>query len=287
MFTPFYHSLIRKYVVLMGTTLNNIKISKMDSSGEKTSYLKVPVSYSPKDKMLARVIQDKNLDRQSATIPLPMISFEIVKIQYDPDRKLPTINRTYNKVSDQKQSYQYNPVAYNISFKVYVYSKNVEDGTKIVEQILPYYTPDWTTTCELIPEMNVVQDIPIILTNVEGPDDKYSGEYVDRRTIIWTFDFLLKGYFYGPVKKSNIIRFVDTNFYIPNVPEGQLQTAVGETEIEEKLRVRPGVTANNIPVNWYGKPNNTLDTLPYTEIDVNMDFGYINEIFSKEDLANE
>lgn len=287
MFTPFYHSLIRKYVVLMGTTMNNIKISKTNSSGEITSYLKVPVTYAPKDKMLARVIQDPSLDSPSATIPLPMISFEIIKIQYDPDRKLPTINRTYVKSEDQNQNYQYNPVAYNISFKAYIYSKNVEDGTKIVEQVLPYYAPDWTTTCELIPEMNVVQDIPIILTNVEGPEDKYSGEYADRRTIIWTFDFLLKGYFYGPVKKSNIIRFVDTNFYIPDVPEGQLQAAVGETEIEEKLRVRPGVTANNIPVNWYGKPNNTLNTLPYTEIDVNMDFGYINEIFSKEDLANE
>lgn len=287
MFAPFYHSLLRKYVVLMGTTMNNIKISRTDSSGNVTSYSKVPVSYSPKDKMLARVIQDPAIDRQSATIPLPMISFEIVKIQYDPDRKLPTINRTYNKIIDQtttKQNYQYNPVAYNINFKAYVYSKNVEDGTKIVEQILPYYTPDWTTTCELIPEMNVIQDIPIILTNVEGPEDKYSGQFADKRTIIWTFDFLLKGYFYGPVKKSNIIKFVDVNFYTPNVEEGQLQTAVGETEIEEKLRVRPGVTANNIPVNYYGKPNNSLDTLPYTEIDVNMDFGYINEIFSKEEI---
>ena len=289
MFTPFYHSLIRKYVVLMGTTLNNIRITKQDSTGNVTQSIKVPVTYSPKDKMLARVLQDPKLDFQSATIPLPMISFEIVKILYDGDRKLPTINRTYNKIEDgttKKQNYQYNPVAYNIQFKAYVYCKNVEDGTKIVEQILPYYTPDWTTTCELIPEMNVVQDIPIILTNVEGPDDKYEGEYAKRRTIIWTFDFLLKGYFYGPVKKSSVIKFVDLNFYTPNTQEGYIINAVGETEIAEKLVIRPGVTANNDPVNYYGKPSNTLNTLPYTEIDVNMDFGYINEIYTQEEIEN-
>ena len=132
--TPFYFSLIRKYVILVGTLFNNIRITKDNAAGTQISLIKVPITYAPKDKMLARVIQDTALDRQTATIPLPAISFEMGKMQYDAERKLPTINRVSVKdsTSSNKLKYQYNPVPYNINFQVNIYAKNAEDGTKII-----------------------------------------------------------------------------------------------------------------------------------------------------------
>ena len=170
---PFYFSLIRKYVILMGTLLNDIRITRTDSSGNVTSLLKVPITYAAKDKMLARVIQDPAIDRPSATTPLPMISFEMGKMDYDGTRKLNTIGKVSVKDADNPSvfKYQYNPVPYNIQFKVFVYAKNAEDGTKIIEQILPYFTPDWTTTVNLIPEVNVTMDIPIVLNNISYSDN--------------------------------------------------------------------------------------------------------------------
>jgi len=284
---PFYFSLIRKYVILMGTLLNNIRITRTDKNGNVVNLLKVPITYAPKDKMLARVMQDPALDRNTATLPLPMISFEMGEMKYDGNRKLDTINRVVVKSTatgeTSKFKYQYNPVPYNIGFKVYIYAKNVEDGTKIIEQILPFFTPDWTTTCNLIPEMEIAMDIPIVLTNIDY-NDKYDGEFKDRRMIIWSLDFLLKGYFYGPVKKTGIIKFINLNFFIPPVADGKLPDAVGNTSIAEKITIQPGLDANGDPINYTGKPNTNLGTVPYLEIESTDDYGFITMVYEQDEI---
>lgn len=283
--TPFYFSLLRKYVILVGTLFNNIKITRTDSSGNQTALLKVPITYAPKDKMLARVIQDTAIDRQTATIPLPAISFEMGKMTYDGTRKLNTIGKVSVKdaTDASKFKYQYNPVPYNIEFKVYIYAKNAEDGTKIIEQILPYFTPDWTTTVNLIPEVEVTMDIPVTLNNI-GYSDTYDGDFKDRRAIIWTLDLVLKGYLYGPVKKSGIIKFINTNFYIPNVDDGKIPTVVGNSTIQEKITIQPGLTANGDPVNYFGGPNNSINTIPYSEIEISDDYGFITQIYNTDEI---
>jgi len=280
---PFYFSLIRKYVILMGTLLNNIRITRTDSSGNVTALLEVPITYAAKDKMLARVLQDPALDKTNAVPAMPMISFEMGKMTYDGSRKLNTIGKVSVKDPDDmsKFKYQYNPVPYNIEFKAYIYVKNAEDGTKIIEQILPYFTPDWTTTVNLIPEVNVTMDIPIILNNI-NMFDKYDGAYKDRRAIIWELDFTLKGYIYGPVKSSGIIKFIRTQFYIPSTntaAEGR-----GITPMAEKVTIQPGLDANGNPINYYGQPNNSLGTLPYTEINADDDYGFITQVYNTEEI---
>jgi hypothetical protein len=207
-----------------------------------------------------------------------MISFEIKNMYYDRDRKLNTIGRISSRDStnDDRFQYQYNPVPYNIDFSVFVYTKHTEDGTKIIEQILPYFTPDWTTTVNLIPEMNITMDIPILLNRIQYTDT-YDGAYQQRRAIIWELQLTLKGYLYGPVKKSNIIKFVETNF---RIPDDSIATAVGNTDIDERVTVQPGLTANGTPT------SNVSLTVPYTEIDINDDFGYITRIFNQDEIDN-
>ena len=282
---PFYFSLIRKYVILMGTLVNNIRITRTDKSGNVTALLKVPVTYAPKDKMLARVMQDPGIDRPTAVAPLPLISFEMGQMKYDGSRKLPTINRLAVKdtTSSSKFKYQYNPVPYNIEFKMFIYAKNAEDGTKIIEQILPYFTPDWTTTVNLIPEVDVVMDIPIILNNISYSDN-YDQAFKERRAIVWTLDFILKGYIYGPVKKSGVIKFVETNFYLPSTPDGKIIDAVGNTELGERITIQPGLSNTGGPINYYGGPNANTGTVPYAEIEVTDDFGYITQIYNSDEI---
>ena len=126
-------------------------------------------------------------------------------------------------------------------------------------------------------------DLPIILNNISYSDN-YDGDFKERRAIIWTLDLELKGYLYGPVKKSNIIKFVNTNFYIPNVDDGKLQTAVGNTAIIEKVTVQPGLAANGDPINYYGQPNTSLGTVAYTDIEVSDDFGYITQVYNTDEI---
>lgn len=282
---PFYFSLIRKYVILMGTLLNDIRITRTDKDGNVTSLLKVPITYAAKDKMLARVIQDPSIDRPSATTPLPMISFEMGKMAYDGARKLNTIGKVSVKDPDNvsKFKYQYNPVPYNIQFKAFIYAKNAEDGTKIIEQILPYFTPDWTTTVNLIPEVEVTMDIPIVLNNISYTDN-YDGAYENRRAIIWELDFTLKGYIYGPVKTSGIIKFIKTNFYIPSVADGKLADAKGVTPVAERVTIQPGLDANGNPITYTGKPNANTGTIPYIEINAEDDYGFITQIYNFDEI---
>ena len=283
--SPFYFSLIRKYVILTGTLFNNIRITRTNKNNEVTTLLKVPITYAPKDKMLARVLQDPNIDRPTAVAPLPFMSFEMGKMRYDGDRKLPTTGRSSvkNPTSVNKLKYQYNPVPYDIDFKVYIYAKNADDGTKIIEQILPYFTPDWTTTVNLIPEMEITMDIPIILNNI-GYSDNYDGSFKERRAIIWELDLTLKGYLYGPVKSGGIIKFVNVNFFIPDVPDGKLVDAVGNTEIAEKITIQPGLAANGATINYYGQPNTSLGTIPYNEIDIDDDYGFITMVYNQDEI---
>ncbi len=281
--SPFYFGLIRKYVILMGTLLNQIRITRTNAAGDVTALLRVPITYAPKDKMLARITQDPGLDAQSAVAPLPMISFEMGKMVYDGSRKLNTVGKVSVKdaTDADKFKYQYNPVPYNIDFKVFIYAKNAEDGTKIIEQILPYFTPDWTTTCNLIPEVNVTMDIPIILNNISYSDN-YDGAYTERRAIIWQLDFVLKGYLYGPVKSSGIIKFVRTQFYIPST--NTAAQGRGITQMAEKVTVQPGLDANGNPINYYGGPNANTGTVPYIEINSDDDYGFITQIYNTDEI---
>ena len=265
----FYFSLIRKYVILVGTLFNDIRITREDKNGNVVDLLKVPLSYAPKEKMLARFENDPDIDRPFATL-LPRMSFEQISMEYDGSRKLPTVGKIVVKDPDNpnKLKYQYNPVPYDLKFRLYVYVKNAEDGTKIIEQILPFFTPEWTVTVRLIQEMNVTMDIPVILDDI-GIEDSYNGNFQDRRALIWTLEFTVKGYIYGPIKKTAIIKFANTNFYIPSVPDGQLNTAVGNTDPVERVTIRPGLTANGQPT------SNLANSISLSEIEADDDFGFI------------
>lgn len=261
----FYFQTIRKYVTLFGTLFNEIAITRESESGHLEALIKVPVTYAPKEKMLARLQMDPDIDRPSATVTLPYISFEMTDVQYDSSRKLNTIGRIAVKDVDSpsKFKYQYNPVPYNFGFRLYIYVKNAEDGTKIVEQILPFFTPDFTAHVNLIPEMNVNMEIPVILNSV-SQDDTYEGNFIERRAIIWTLDFTVKGYIYGPVKKSAIIKFANTVFYVPSDFTKALETPFSSYTV-----ITPGLTVD-------GQPTSNAD-LSISPLDINVDddFGYV------------
>jgi hypothetical protein len=265
--TPFYFSSIRKYIILFGTLFNNIHITRINSEGEVTLVEKVPITYGPKEKMLARVVQDPNIDRQTAVYPLPMLSFEMTGFNYDGSRKLQTVNKiaVINPDDKAKNKYQYSPVPYNIGFRLSVLVKNAEDGNKIVEQILPYFTPDWTTSVHLIPEMNVTMDIPVILNSV-NIEDVYEGDFRDRRSLVWNLDFTLKGYLYGPVKTAKIIKFSNTEFFVSNTTP---ILANNTNPIAVTIQVQPGLLANGSPT------SNSNLSIPVTEITATDDYGFV------------
>jgi hypothetical protein len=216
----FYHQTIRKYVALFGTLFNDINIEKKDSGGNVLSRQKVPISYGPKQKFLIRLREDPSLDRQVA-IQLPRLGFEMSGIAYDPIRKLNTIGALTHKESingERNIKKMFNPSPYILDFSLYAFVENAEDGTQILEQILPFFTPEFNVSVNILTEMGIKLDIPIVLQSATS-EDSYEGEFSARRTIVWTINFMLKGFIYPDIKSGqSIIKSVEIAFK-ETVPE--------------------------------------------------------------------
>ena len=209
----FYHETIRKMVVSFGTIFNNIQIVKKNNSGVVTQSLKVPLAYGPKQKFLTRIREDASLNKSTA-ITLPRIAFEISTISYDPARKLNRITKMKKVSSGSKSKLQtqFMPVPYNIDFQLFVMSKSGDDALQIIEQILPFFQPEYTITINDNVEMNQKRDVPIVLTGIDY-EDNYEGDFVSRRAIIYTLSFTAKFYLYGTVTKQSIIKSVQVDQY--------------------------------------------------------------------------
>ena len=209
----FYHETTRKVVIAFGTMFNNIQLVRKDNDGTITQSMKVPLAYGPRQKFLVRLREDPDLTKQVA-ITLPRIGFEITGLSYDPTRKLNRVQK-FKKTksgSSSKLDTQYMPVPYNLGFGLYVLSKNSDDALQIVEQILPYFQPDYTLTINDMPDMSVKRDVPIILNSISYEDD-YEGDFAQRRAIIYSLDFTAKFYLYGPVTGQSIIKTVQVDQY--------------------------------------------------------------------------
>ena len=208
----FYWGTIRKAIVAFGNMFNNITIERKDAEGNVVQLQRVPLAYSPQQKFLAKIKQQPDVDNKNFQVILPRMGFEMVSLDYDPNRKISPMQQSRTINSSTSASAQYAPTPYNINVLLYIYAKNQDDGLQIIEQILPYFNPDYNLTIHAIPQLNINNDLPIILNSIGFTDD-YEGDMTTRRAIMWTLSFIMKLNFYGPVNKQGIINKVTTNTF--------------------------------------------------------------------------
>ena len=242
---------------MFGNLFNDIHVQRINAAGAVVQTLKVPVAYGPKMKFLTRVSQDPNLDRDIA-ISLPRIGFEMTAINYAPERKLSSTQRNVRVGDDgDRLSTQYVPVPYDINITASIFVKNADDGTQILEQILPFFTPEWTTTVNVIPAMNLKMDIPSVLNSVSY-EDTYDGDFETRRAIVWNLDYTIKGYMYGPVRHTGVIKRSILNLF-PEI-ENPAKAA--------SIQTQPALLANGAPT------ANVSASVPLGTINADDDFGF-------------
>ncbi len=213
----FYHQIFRKSIIAFGTVFNNIIVKRKNpdrKAKESLESLKVPIQYGPYQKYLAMIAAEPTPERQSMQISLPRMSFEIKGLNYDGTRKLtPTqFTRTVPKEGTDAegkpvQYMQYMPVPYNLEVEMSILSKNQDEGLQIIEQILPQFHPSLNVSIVVIDETKEERDIAIVLNGI-GYTDDYEGDYTTRRTLIWTLNFTVKTYLFGPVSAQRDIRKV-------------------------------------------------------------------------------
>ena len=240
--TQFYHESIRKVIVSFGTMFNNINLVRKDNSGSIIQSMKVPLAYGPREKFLVRLNEDADLTKQVA-ITLPRIGFEIQNLEYDSARKLNRVQR-FKKVKGAQAKQldaQYMPVPYNLSIELYVMAKQSDDALQIVEQILPYFQPDYTLTINDNVAMDSKRDVPIVLNSISY-EDNYQGDFTTRRALIYTLSFTAKFYLYGPVTSSKVIKTVQVDQYT--------DSEVNSPKREQRLTVTPNPTSADADDNF-------------------------------------
>ena len=233
----FYNETLRRLTIAFGQIFNNIIIQNTSSTGAITKRLRVPLAYAPKEKFLVRLDEQSNLDDRAFATTLPRMGFEITGLAYDPSRKLTRTqkHRIVKEGEDGKVlNFNYTPVPYNISFTLYSFTATAENGLQIVEQILPYFQPDLTVTVNMVPDMNIKRDIPIILNDVQY-EDSYNGTFTQRRAVIYTMNFTAKTYLYGPMSNQKVIREV----------KDDLATDMPNASREERIIITPNPASAN------------------------------------------
>jgi len=232
----FYNQGFRKLIIAFGQIFNNIVIQRTNSSGGVTARIKVPLAYAPKEKFLVRLDQQANLESREFATTLPRMGFEITGLSYDASRKLTRVQK-YSQVKSnedgKKMNFNYTPVPYNISMNLYVFTATAEDGLQIIEQILPFFQPDYTVTINSIPALDIKRDIPIILGNINY-EDTYDGDFTNRRAVIYTLSFTAKTYLFGPMNNQGVIKETQADLYS--------DTDVNSTR-EERIVVVPNPTS--------------------------------------------
>ena len=209
----YYHQLTRKAVVLFGRLFDDISIiRKNDQTGKEVNRFLVPIIYSPKEKMVTRVFSDPELTRQLQAL-LPRMSFEISGLTYDASRKQNSLLKASKPVTGgSTASSAYMGAPYDLNFQLNVYARNIDDGTHIIEQILPFFNPDFTVSASMVPDLGFIKDIPVILNNVTN-NIEYEGNYDSVRYVYWTLNFTMKLHYYGPITTPKIIRTVYANIH--------------------------------------------------------------------------
>jgi len=213
MFAQFYNESIRKLIIGFGSLFNDINVERKGSDGNIKESIRVPLSYGPKEKFIRRIQESSSIsDAAHTQMTLPRLGFDITGIQYDPSRKGNKL-RKRKAVSEDGliQSYNYSEVPYIISLGLYAFTRNQNDNLQIIEQILPYFAPEFIVTMK-VNSVNDNVDIPIILNGVSTVEE-YEGEFDARRNLTSTFEFSAKTFIYGPVRSNSVVKQVSIDIF--------------------------------------------------------------------------
>ena len=199
-----YNRVIRKLVIGFGNLFDEVTLVRYNPNNTEAERFIVPIAYSAKELYVQRLLFDPDLDKKVG-LTLPRMSFEMTGMQYDVSRKQNTNTKNFTNTNSGVAA-QYNPVPYNFDFSLYLYVRNTEDGTQLLEHIIPFFTPDYTIKLNLIPDLGVVKEVPVILNDVSSEIDYEGDRNNPTRMIIWTLNFTVKGFIFGSYTTPKLIR---------------------------------------------------------------------------------
>lgn len=217
MFEYFYNQTLRKLTLAFGGLFDEIYVSK-DTSDGKIERTRVPLTYSGKEKFIRRINEASSISSNvKIETLLPKMAFEMTTLQYDPTRKINKINKKFKSSLVNGETYTqqaYSEVPYNVQFSLYCFTRTVDDNLQIMEQILPYFSPEFIVTLKMN-EVDTNVDVPIIL-NTTNMTEQYEGDMTTRRSVVSSFSFTAKAHIFSRISDFGIIKEIDVNILEDN-----------------------------------------------------------------------
>lgn len=209
----FQNNITRKVITSFGSLFTNITVVRYNDNGSENERFVVPIQFGQKEKY-QQAIQGDPMQDKHVQVTVPIIAYNIMGMKYDAERKQISTIQNFNVVSPGNLNTNYMSVPYNYDFEVYVFVRTLYDGFQILEQILPFFTPDYTLKINLMPTMNITKDVPLILDRIDFDITEYEGQRdTETRYIQFTLSFTAKAWLFGPVKTGGVIKEAITNIW--------------------------------------------------------------------------
>lgn len=204
--------MLRRYINVFGYLFSDLDVVAYNRDGTENRRTRVPMEYGPKEKFVYRLKQDSN-NRKPISKLLPRLTYEFKDAKYDPTRRVSHLRKICADYGGGgSRSFSYAPVPYNIFFDLYAAVKHQDDGFQIFEQIVPFFGPDFAVKIKAVPDLDdLTIDVPINLLD-HSHEDIWDGSFEERRSIIWTFSFMMKGWFFMPINTPGVILQQETNY---------------------------------------------------------------------------
>lgn len=194
----FYYGTIKRLIVIFGSLFNEVYYKN-----DHNEIVKVPLFFAQREKFLVKRKEAEDMYRINEDKTYPRMAFDLTGLNYAPERQTNAIQKI--RPFNNESVYQYNRVAYDFTFNLHITTKYLEQSLKIVEQIVPLFSPAFNVTVNEVDGFDTETDIPIILNSITE-DIEYQGGYETQREIKWTLNFTVKSFLYNDTRTSTVIK---------------------------------------------------------------------------------
>lgn len=220
----FYYRTIWEHITAFSELFNNMSIYVYDKSKESPTYGKpigrkiVPIILAPKEKVISVLNQLVGSEKAEIDNILPKISITWTAIEYDKDRtrgknqkrELFVEYTTQNAINEidgipplsvdipvRVKNYDIQTVPYKLTFEMVIWTKYMDDGVQLLENILPFFAPDRQISLKER-GVGIEREAKVTLTSVTN-NFTYNLNEPDRRILQWNLSFTCECNLYRPI----------------------------------------------------------------------------------------
>lgn len=195
----FYYNTIKNLIVTFGAIFDNVRYE--DDFGKT---IKIPIHYAPKEKFVSYFYERPDFEKFNVEQVFPRMAFEMTGLNFAPERFMSPLSKMTDSRTEESH-YMLTRIPYDFQFTLYLATKKFEDSLKVVEQIVPFFTPELNVTIKDKEDFTLRTDVPVVLNSV-GYEIDYEGGFETKRTILWTLGFTMKAWLYSDVRKQETIK---------------------------------------------------------------------------------